>query len=182
MYAIAAGPVADPAAALSVRNPMSEMSFHANALASENTPAPISPYTNTRLWPHRSPALPNAGPTTPNASSGAVIVQLMMVTVLPRSSATVFSETTNSVMVKLTVNTLASNTPRVALRCVRPTRLVMRCFSNADHGMTEISSTPPESITPGSLCAEGGRCSSRCTAYTVLAQTLTRRCSDASLC
>jgi hypothetical protein len=45
--------------------------------------------------------------------------------------------------------------------------------------MTEISSTPPESITPGSLCAEGGRCSSRCTVYTVLARTLTRRGSDA---
>jgi hypothetical protein len=45
--------------------------------------------------------------------------------------------------------------------------------------MTEISSTPPESITPGSLCAEGGRCSSRCTAYTVLAWPLTRRCSQA---
>jgi hypothetical protein len=49
MYAIAEGPVADPAAALSVRNPMSEMSFHAKALAQENTAAPTSPYTHTRL-------------------------------------------------------------------------------------------------------------------------------------
>jgi hypothetical protein len=39
-----------------------------------------------------------------------------MVTVLPKSSATVFSDTTSNVMVKLTVNTLASNTPSVALR------------------------------------------------------------------
>ena len=135
------------------------MSFHANALTKENSAAPTKPYTNTRLWPHKSPALPNAGPTTPNASNGPVIVQLIMLTVLPRSSATVFSDTTSNVMVKLTVNTLASKIPKVALRCVSRARVLIRCFINCDHGITEISSTPPESMTPASSSADCGRIS-----------------------
>ena len=120
------------------------------------------------MCPHKSPALPNAGPTTPNASSGAVIVQLITETVLPKSSATVFSETTNNVMVKLTVNTLASNTPSVAFRCVIDTRDATRRFKRLPHGITEISSTPPESMTPVSSNCDGGRCSSFFTPQTYL--------------
>ncbi len=43
MYAIAAGPVAEPAAADNVRNTISEGAFHAKALSNANTPAKNNP-------------------------------------------------------------------------------------------------------------------------------------------
>ena len=49
MYAIAAGPVAAPAAADNVRNTINETAFHAKPLMSEKTPAKNSPPTNMRL-------------------------------------------------------------------------------------------------------------------------------------
>ena len=131
--------------------------------------APTSPKTNNRLCPHKSPALPKAGPTTPKASNGPVITQLITETLVPTSSATVFRLTTSRVIVKLTVNTLASRTRSVALRCVIETRRVTVRRKSRDHGMTEISSTPPESMIPSSWCDGGCSCSSSLTTSTVVA-------------
>ena len=147
IYAIAAGPSAEPPAAESVRKIIIDVAFHANAVLRAKIPATNNPQTKTRLCPHKSPTLPNAGPTTPNANIGAVIAQLMIPVVLFKSSATVLSETTNSVIMKLTVNTQLSNTIRVALRRETPTRCTSLRRSNNDHGITETSSTPPLSRT-----------------------------------
>ena len=43
MYAIAAGPSAEPPAAESVRNTIMEVAFQANAVQSANTPAKNNP-------------------------------------------------------------------------------------------------------------------------------------------
>ena len=59
---------------------------------------------NTRLCPHRSPALPNAGPTTAKANIGPVMAQVSNVFDECRSVAICFNDTTNKVIVKLTVN------------------------------------------------------------------------------
>ena len=86
-------------------------------VAMAKMPAPASPTRKTFLWPHRSPALPKAGPTTPKASIGPVITHDSVVSSEPMSSAMSTSDTASSVIVTLTVN--------------RPTRAT----TSTDHGL-----------------------------------------------
>jgi hypothetical protein len=51
IWAIAAGAVAEPKPADSVRNRISEAAFHANAVQMAKMPAPARPMRKTRLWP-----------------------------------------------------------------------------------------------------------------------------------
>ena len=148
--AIADGPVAEPQAADRVRKAMSSGAFGASAASPAKIPAPSRPPTNTRLWPIRSPSVPNAGPTTANTSIGAVIDQLTTLTLEPRSSATVSSTTTSSVIVKLTVNAPDSSTAIVALRREIPTRSASAERIRSRSGVMTTSSTPAVTGTPGS--------------------------------
>ena len=120
MYAIADGLVAEPKPAESTRKTIRLSGLHATALSSPNTPARRRPPMNTRRCPHRSPALPNAGPITPNERSGPVIVHDITETDVPRSAAIVGRDTTSNVIERPTVNTLAKSTSRVNLRWVIP--------------------------------------------------------------
>ena len=154
MNAIAAGPVAEPAVAESVRNKIIVVAFHAMAVSAAKIDAPRRPRRKRRLWPHRSPALPKAGPTTPKASIGPVSAQLMVDVSEFKSVATVSSETTRMVIVALTANSPERTTMSVAHARLRPMRLATlrtnRFPRTACQGSTPTSSTPgPCSCTAG---------------------------------
>ena len=146
MYAIAAGPVAEPAVADNKRNTTIEVAFHAKTVSPANTPAKNRPNTYTFLCPYRSPIFPYAGPTTPKANIGPVMDQFKTLTDEFRSREIVSSDTTRTVMVELVVNNPARTTMRVAHLRVNPTLRAMRRGIINDHGITETSSTPPCSI------------------------------------
>lgn len=157
MYAIADGPHADPADADRMRNAIIVGALHASAVSAAKTPAASKPVTNTRLWPHRSPALPKAGPTTPNASIGPVIAQLSTLTDESNSSAMRCSDTTRIVTVKLTVNRPPSTTHSTAHRRSIPMRAASRRRSRIGHGTTPSSSTPAGSndkVRSGRRCTD----------------------------
>ena len=111
MSAIAAGPQAAPEAAPSTRNAMREVALHDSAIPTANTAEPSRPRRKTRFWPQMSPALPDAGPTMPNARRGPVITQVRVVSDVPRSRAIVESDTARIVMVKPTVKSPNSAVP-----------------------------------------------------------------------
>src|SRR3954464_9836603 len=117
MIAMAGGAVAAPNDADSVRKAMRDAALHATAVARAKMPAPANPTRKTFLWPHMSPALPKAGPTTPNASIGPVMTHDRVVSSDPMSWAMSTSDTASNVMVTLTVN--------------RPTRATI----STDHGL-----------------------------------------------
>src|SRR4051812_7319678 len=117
MIAMAGGAVAAPKDADRVRKAISDAASQAKAVARANTPAPASPSRKTFLWPQISPALPNAGPTTPKASMGPVMTHDRVVSSDPMSAAMSTSDTASRVMVTLTVN--------------RPTRAT----TSTDHGL-----------------------------------------------
>ena len=95
--------------------------------------------------------MPNAGPTTPNANMGPVSAQLMVLVVVFKSVAMVSNDTTNTVMVKLTVKSPASKTMSVAHARFSPMRraafLTTFFPRNSGHGITETSSTPADSTS-----------------------------------
>ena len=155
---MADGPVAAPAVAASVRNKISDHAFQDTTDSTEKKVAKVIPSTNTRLCPQRSPAFPYAGPTTPNASIGAVITQLKMNAVVFRSFAMVSSETTSKVIGNDTVNRQVRITMSVAHDRVMPTLRTTRCAKSVGHGTTPTSSTPAARIVELSRCS----CSSRC--------------------
>ena len=123
MYAIAEGPHAEPADADRMRNGdhRRRVPRHGGRARRRCRRRAVRS-TKTRLWPHRSPALPNAGPTTPKASIGPVIAQLSTLTEVSRSSAMRCSDTTRIVTVKLTVNSPPSTTHSTAHRRSIPIR------------------------------------------------------------
>jgi hypothetical protein len=92
--------------------------------------------------------VPKAGPTTANTNIGAVIDQLTTLTVEPRSTATVSSTTTSSVIVKLTVKAPDKRTAIVALRREMPTRSARAERIRSRSGAMLISSTPVVMETP----------------------------------
>jgi hypothetical protein len=112
--AMDAGPAAAPIAAPKTRNTINDVASHASDVNSAKTPAPRTPTRYRRRWPHTSPALPNAGPTTPNASSGPVMTHVRVASLASRSPAMVGMETASRVMVKLTANSPDSTVARTS--------------------------------------------------------------------
>jgi hypothetical protein len=120
IIAIADGPVAEPNAADSVRKRIIVSGFHAIAVRSANTPAPSRPIRKIFFWPYTSPALPAAGPTTPNTSIGPVIAHEMIDGVVPRSLAMSTCDTARIVTVTATVKRPARATASTNQRSGRP--------------------------------------------------------------
>ena len=89
---------------------------------------------------------------------GPVSAQLMVLVVVFKSVAMVSNDTTNTVMVKLTVKRPASRTMNVAQARFKP----MRCAAflttffprNNGHGTIETSSTPADSTSVESRSIE----------------------------
>jgi hypothetical protein len=96
--AIAAGPVAAPAAALSNLNPISAPADHATAASPEKRTDSVQPNRYTRLRPNRSPALPIDGMNTPKISIGPVTTHATVWFPTPNSRAIVGRTADSSVM------------------------------------------------------------------------------------
>src|SRR5687768_8716143 len=144
MSAIDAGPDAAPDAEASTRKAISDAAFHDSAMPMAKIADPAMPSRYIRFWPKRSPALPNAGPTMPNASSGPVITHVSVVLDDPTSSAIVDSETARIVMVNPTENRPMRTVPSTSHGYFEEpsTRSASRSRSSSGHGRTLTSSAP----------------------------------------
>ena len=148
MSAIDDGIVAAPITTASPRRTINEYGSQANTVSAVTTVEIVNPVRNTRRWPYRSPSLPRIGSATADARSGPEITQAMSVSVVPKSSAIVGSETASSVTGKVVANMPVSAVSRTQ-RWYRPDS-VRRAWTRSRRSLLARGTPGTRSTLPAS--------------------------------